>query len=128
MSLNRRSFLKFLGAATAVSAGGIALIETPKTFFLPPAGGWAQKLKIRKVQQYMIDTDSMPVTYAAAWTMLNGEARQYHIDTTHQWDDPHGDIIARGMLEAQMMGDGGSANCSQIPLNLPQSVRYAKYI
>jgi hypothetical protein len=38
--MNRRGFLQLLGAATAVSAGGIALIDTAKTFFLPPVGGW----------------------------------------------------------------------------------------
>lgn len=40
--MNRRGFLQLLGAATALSVGGVALIETPKTFFLPPRGGWHQ--------------------------------------------------------------------------------------
>jgi hypothetical protein len=42
--VNRRSFLRLVGAATTLSAGGIELLEilapTPKTFFLPPEGGW----------------------------------------------------------------------------------------
>lgn len=38
--MNRRGFLKYLGAATVVTAAGIELIDTAKTFFLPPAGGW----------------------------------------------------------------------------------------
>lgn len=29
-----------LGAASVAAAGGIALIDTARTFFLPPAGGW----------------------------------------------------------------------------------------
>lgn len=38
--MNRRGFLKYLGAATVASAAGIDLIDTARTFFLPPAGGW----------------------------------------------------------------------------------------
>jgi hypothetical protein len=40
--ITRRGFLKLLGAAVTISAGGIALIETHKTFFLPPVGGWVR--------------------------------------------------------------------------------------
>lgn len=42
--MNRRSFLSLIGAATTLTAGGIALIDvlapSEKTFFLPPDGGW----------------------------------------------------------------------------------------
>lgn len=43
--MNRRDILKFLGAATAASIGGIALLDTKKTFFLPPKGGWNGALR-----------------------------------------------------------------------------------
>jgi hypothetical protein len=42
--MNRRHFLRAIGAAVAVTAGGIELLElaVPKrTFFLPPAVGWS---------------------------------------------------------------------------------------
>jgi hypothetical protein len=41
--VNRRHFLQAIGAAVAVTAGGIELLqlEVPKrTFFLPPGAGW----------------------------------------------------------------------------------------
>lgn len=40
--LTRRGFLKLMGAAVTLSAGGIALLEREpiRTFFLPPRGGW----------------------------------------------------------------------------------------
>ena len=38
--MNRRDLFKLLGAATVVSAGGVALLDTAKTFFLPPRAGW----------------------------------------------------------------------------------------
>lgn len=47
--MNRRGFLKALaGAAIAVSAGGIALLEEElwepsKTIVLPPSGGWVTR-------------------------------------------------------------------------------------
>jgi hypothetical protein len=40
--VNRRGFLKMLGAASVAAASGIAIIDTAKTFFLPPIGGWRQ--------------------------------------------------------------------------------------
>ena len=43
--ITRRGFIQLLGAAAAVSAGGIELLElelpSTKTIFLPPAGGWS---------------------------------------------------------------------------------------
>ncbi len=38
--MNRRELLKFLGAAGAMSVGGIALLDSRKTYFLPPREGW----------------------------------------------------------------------------------------
>lgn len=43
MNVNRRSFLKALGGAVALSARGIALFEAEpivRSYFLPPKGGW----------------------------------------------------------------------------------------
>jgi len=127
--MNRRGFLQMLAAATAVSVGGIALIETPRTFFLPPACGWgAQKLKIRWVEQYAINRDEFPIRYDATWDMPNGEARQFHVDwepiRPADWHirKPHYDQMARQLLEDRMRMDGGEPNSRQLILTMPRVV------
>lgn len=78
--MKRRDLLKFFGAATVASIGGIALIDTHKTFFLPPAGGWREgALRFLECTQYCINSDTMPTRFDAAW-MVNGERVQYGID------------------------------------------------
>jgi TAT (twin-arginine translocation) pathway signal sequence len=91
--MNRRGFLKALGIGTAAAAtGAIALLDqelwTPsRTFFLPPAGGWAggnqlltisqitgealrvleQNLQFRTVRQYVINNDELPMRVEGAY-------------------------------------------------------------
>ena|ERR1700685_57769 len=78
--MNRRGFLKLAAAATALSAGGIALIETPKTFFLPPRGGWwAPTFEMRECEQYLINLDAMAYRWDAAWLDSNGEKQQFNV-------------------------------------------------
>ena len=38
--MDRRGFLKMLGAGAAVTATGLAVPDVARRFFLPPAGGW----------------------------------------------------------------------------------------
>lgn len=54
--MNRRDLLKYLGAAAAASVGGLAIIDTHKTFFLPPAGGWHRSY----LKQYIVVSDALP--------------------------------------------------------------------
>lgn len=111
--INRRGFLKLMGAATALSAGGIALIDTHRTFFLPPKGGWAQKLKIRRAMSYDINQDRMLWRYDASWVTLNGEHKQCDVQAEAQIDD-----VARMVLENAMRHDMGSPNSDQFRLAL----------
>lgn len=124
--ISRRGFLKFLGAATAVSAGGIALIDTHKTFFLPPSMGWgAQRLKIRRVQQYLINDYTMPYRYDGTWDLPNGEGRHFHVEfaeTNSMSQLVHYDKVARQILEDRMYADNGSPNSAQFVLKLPRGV------
>ena len=40
-AMDRRFFLKLVSASgLTLSAGGVALLEPRKTYFLPPKGGW----------------------------------------------------------------------------------------
>jgi hypothetical protein len=38
--MNRRGFLKMLGAGAAVTAAGLLVPDVARKFFLPPHGGW----------------------------------------------------------------------------------------
>ena len=120
--INRRGFLKLLAAATAVSAGGIALIETPKTFFLPPSGGWIQQLKIRRVEQYVINRDEYVYRYDAAWDSPTG-AKQYHVMATDQCDE-----VAIELLKDRMAADYGTANSKEFKLDLPRGMIKGHYL
>jgi hypothetical protein len=128
--ISRRGFMKLLGAATALSAGGIALIDTHKTFFLPPNGGWHQSLRIRKISQYLINTDSYRTRYDATWDLPNGEGRQFHIDCDGDFYSDIGDEPAIMLLKDRMAADHGIPNSKQFILALPNQSCYVpgKYI
>jgi hypothetical protein len=111
--MNRRGFLQLLCAATAVSAGGIALIDTHRTFFLPPVGGWVQKLKIRKASAHDINRDVMHYRYDAAWVTPRGDHKQGMVEAFSPVDD-----IASSTLERLMMQDHGTPNSPVIRLSL----------
>jgi hypothetical protein len=57
--MNRRELLKSLAAIGALSAGGIAVLDTGRRFFLPPKGGW-KEWQVRNVKQYTITNDLEP--------------------------------------------------------------------
>lgn len=120
--MNRRGFMQLLAAATALSAGGIALIETPRTFFLPPRGGWAQQLKVRRVQQYLINRDAFVWRYDAAWDSPTG-AKQWFVDAREPCDD-----VAIHLLKDRMAADSGTANSAEFKLALPRGVYDGRYI
>jgi hypothetical protein len=105
--VNRRGFLQTLAAATAISAGGIMLIETPKTFFLPPRGGWHQALKIRRVEQYLINSDEIRYVYDAAWTLPDGFIREYYVDASTPCNE-----VAKLLLKSQMEAEQGAPSSS----------------
>lgn len=120
--MNRRGFMKLLGAATALSVGGIALIETPKTFFLPPVGGWVQQLKVRRVEQYLINRDEYVYRYDAAWDSPTG-AKQCYVEAIEPCDEQ-----AIRVLKDRMAADYGTANSDQFKLALPRGMIEGRYI
>ena|ERR1700685_2930015 len=121
--MNRRDLFKLLGATTAMTAAGLMVPGATK-YFLPPIGGWgAQRLKIRKLQQYLINNDAMPWRYDATWALLNGEGRQFHVDITSEADD-----VAIYMLTDRMRHDGGIPNSEYFKLALPRGVMSSGYI
>jgi hypothetical protein len=121
--MNRRGFLQLLGAATAISAGGIALIETSKTFFLPPSGGWVQHLKVRYVEQYLINLDAIIHRYDATWDIPSAEPRQFYVETIKRCDE-----VAIRLLKDRMAFDGGTPNSSYFKLALPRAAAHGEYI
>jgi hypothetical protein len=116
MRISRRNLFKFAGASAA------ALLLPTTTFFLPPTCGWgAQRLKIRRVQQYLISDDTYPIRYDATWDCLGRWTRQFHVDfapiPAEDWVLDTGilkrnDQLARQMLEKRMILDGGTPTSS----------------
>lgn len=78
--MNRRQFFKRLAATAALSAGGIALVEPAKTIFLPPRGGWFVPLRMREVEQYLINTDSLAMRWDVKWMLPNGDIQQAFVE------------------------------------------------
>lgn len=114
--MNRRDLFKFAGL-------GAAALLVPTTYFLPPRGGWIQRLKVRKVQQYVISNDSAPFRYDATWDLPNGEGRQYNVEMLYQNDQ-----MARDILIRQMEFDGGIPNSNQFKLALPRGLMVAEFV
>jgi len=98
--MNRRGFFKTLAGVVALSAGGIALIEPEKTIFLPPRGGWLPTLKMREVQQYLINTDTMPMRWDMAWMTREGDFQQ-HFVCVEPPQDPYRAYPSQEWLEFQ---------------------------
>jgi hypothetical protein len=122
--MNRRDLFKLLGATTALTAAGLVIPGATK-YFLPPVGGWgAQRLKVRKIQQYLINTDTMPWRYDATWVTRDGQHVQYHVDTgsEHPCDE-----MAIHMLTDRMEHDGGTPNSDQFILKLPRGLYHGSY-
>jgi hypothetical protein len=129
--MNRRDLFKFMGAGAAALL--VPELMLPKTtFFLPPSCGWgAQRLIIRKMQQYVIATSSYPIRYDATWDTADGGAHQYHVDFSDEGNPDYpqfqSDKIARMMLEDRMRHDNGIPNSDQFKLALPRGI-VGKYI
>lgn len=129
--MNRRDLFKYVAAAGSALLLP-ELIPKPVTYFLAPRGGWgAQRLIIRRVSQYVINTDEFPIRYDGTWDLPNGEGRQFHIDfepVRQERDLARYDQVARQMLEDRMIADGGIANSAQFKLALPRGVIDGAYI
>lgn len=78
--MNRRQFFGMTAAAVA-AAGLPALVLPERTIFLPPRTGWfPEKLRMREIQQYLINNDSL----ATRWDVLvtAGDGDHYQITQT----------------------------------------------
>lgn len=113
--MNRRDLFKFMGA-------GAAALLVPTTYFLPPAGGWVQKLKIRRIEQYVINRDEMVYRYDAAWDSPSG-AKQCFVDASKPCDEQ-----AIMLLKDRMAGDYGTPNSAEFKLALPRGYVTGHYI
>lgn len=117
--MNRRELFKW----AALGATGL-LVPSTVTYFLAPRGGWAQPLKIRIVQQYLLDaegTGTERFRYDATWDTAQG-GKQYHVDMLMRNDD-----FARKMLYERMCHDNGTPNSAEFYLRLPGGA-YGAYL
>jgi hypothetical protein len=151
--MNRRGFLKMLGAGAAVTAAGLLVPDVARKIFLPPRGGWLTPLSafnvgdvvtfegihdplvIRRCKQFVVTsiTPSDIYRYDAAWTLPNGEEEQVSV----RFDDPfpreldldlkHTDRVAREILEGKMRQRGAFPGSKHFKLELPRNVE-ARYI
>lgn len=136
--MNRRQFFKSVAGVAALSAGGIALLEPAKTIFLPPRGGWfAPGVRMRELQQYLINDDAMALSYDACWVRDDGSWSQYCVDLPRQsglqWLT-HGERdlesqreIARDLL-TKMRDSKGLTYCKTRVLPLPSGLEIARYV
>jgi hypothetical protein len=120
--MNRRDLFKWTAAAGSALLLP-ALIPKPVTYFLAPYGGWgAQRLKIRKIQQYLVNRDSEPWRYDACWVTSTGEHVQFHVDMGGLEDDG----LATHLLLDRMEIDGGTPNSDHFKLELPRQGLYGQ--
>lgn len=100
--MNRRHF--FGMTLAAVTAAGLPTLVLPeRSIFLPPRTGWfPEKLRMREVQQYLINTD----TFATRWDVLvtAGDGDHYQVTQSidHWIEDPveraeFREFVRRGM-------------------------------
>lgn len=75
--MNRRHF--FGMTAAAVIAAGLPLSVLPdRTIFLPPTGGiWLPKM--RQIEQYLINDDSLLMRWDMAWITKEGKTEQAYL-------------------------------------------------
>jgi hypothetical protein len=75
--MNRRHF--FGMTAAAVVAVGLPLSVLPeRTIFLPPNGGvWLPKM--RQIEQYLINDDSLRMRWDMAWVTADGQREQAYL-------------------------------------------------
>lgn len=133
--MDRRGFFKAL-AGTALAAAVLPEIWTPtKAIFLPPRLGWFQTpLRMREVQQYLINTDSLAMRYDVAW-----DDQQFSV-TFPEEDNPGWpneimppEIVVHQRAEAlrifeRIEQENGLRRRDQTPLPLPRHFPYARYV
>lgn len=137
--MNRRDLFKSIMGTAAISAGGIALVESTATIFLPPRQGWWQpELRMREVQQYLINTDELAMRYDMAWAVLGG-VKHYHVDClpvgNPGWprEMVPSEIMEINRTTARRLFEDiehqhGFKRCDQRALPLPQGVNIARYV
>jgi hypothetical protein len=109
----RRQLFKLAGAGAAA-----LLVPDTVSYFLPPSCGWgAQKLKIRKTMQYLINRDADIWRYDATWDKPNGEPVQYYVDVGAEDDG-----VAIHCLLDRLQFDNGIPNSDQFKLALPRGI------
>jgi hypothetical protein len=138
--MDRRSFFKTLASGIAVAATGIELLPSSKTIFLPPRHGWWQPpLRMRELQQYLINTDSLPMRYDVRWDKPSGDMIQYHVHF-EQYPKltgpdclPPSDVLehqrqtARDVFE-RIEREHGFKRIHQVELPLPRGITLARYV
>jgi hypothetical protein len=76
--MNRRQF--FGMTAAAVIAAGLPLSVLPeRTIFLPPRGGLWLPPRMRQIEQYLINDDSLRMRWDMAWITLGGKMEQAYL-------------------------------------------------
>ena|SRR6185437_16836595 len=75
--MNRRQFFGMSAAAVAL-AGLPAIVLPERKIFLPPRGGWFPAYRMREVEQYLINNDSLAMRWDMAW-ILDGEYVQHYV-------------------------------------------------
>lgn len=76
--MNRRQF--FGMTAAAVIAAGLPLSVLPeRTIFLPPCGGLWLPPRMRQIEQYLINDDSLQMRWDMAWITLGGKMEQAYL-------------------------------------------------
>jgi len=133
--MDRRGFFKAL-AGTVIAAAVLPEIWIPtKAIFLPPTLGWWQPpLRMREVQQYLINTDSLAMRYDVAW----GE-KQFSVSFPEEGNPgyPHEsiapNIVAQQRAQAfqifeRLEREHGLHRADQRLLPLPRGFHFARYV
>lgn len=100
--MNRRHFFGMTLAAVA-AAGLSPLVLPERTIFLPPRTGWfPEKLRMREVQQYLINTDTLATRWDVLITAGDGDHYQVTQSIDHWIKDPveradFREFVRRGM-------------------------------
>jgi hypothetical protein len=107
--VDRRSFLKLVGSATALSAGGIALLEvlapTERTFFLPPEGGWNHRGQVLwhrwEIKNWSPEAIEVQTAAQNTW-LFQAHPLRLLPGRSLMWDSPH-DFKPRGRINDALL-------------------------
>lgn len=79
--MNRRKFFG-LTAATVAALGLPEIVLPERQIFLPPRNGWYGNLRMREVDQYVINLDAVMRRYdAVGYRRRTGEYVQFHVNS-----------------------------------------------